>query len=125
MSESDSAAIVAEMYREWLSGPNAFALLAEADARPVGYLVGFYEEPHFMWSAGRVGHIDSLYVLPELRSRGVGRLLMQAAYSEMRQAGATTVTLEVVATNDEARRLYERDGFTTTFVQMHLSVAPR
>ena len=63
-------------------------------------------------------------VLPELRGRGVGRLLMEAAYAQMRQAGATTVALEMVANNDVARRFYEREGFTTTFVQMHRRLAP-
>jgi GNAT superfamily N-acetyltransferase len=69
----------------------------------VGYVVGFYDEPHFMWSTGRVGHIDSFYVLPELRGRGVGRLLMEPACAEMRQAGATTVALEMVANNHLAQ----------------------
>ena len=89
LSESDSAVIVGKMYREWLSSPDSVAFLAEEDGRLVGYVVGFYDEPHFMWSTGRVGHIDSFYVLPELRGRGVGRLLMEASYAEMRQAGAT------------------------------------
>ena len=124
LSESDSAVIVGKMYREWLSGPDSYAFLAEEEGRLVGYVVGFYDEPHFMWSTGRVGHIDSFYVLPELRGRGVGRLLMEAAYAEMRQAGATTVALEVVANNDVARRFYEREGFTTTFVQMHRRLGP-
>ena len=73
-------------------------------------------------SCGRLGGsaiIDSFYVLPEMRGRGVGRLLMDAAYSEMRRAGASTVALEMVAGNEVARAFYERDGFTTTFVQMH------
>jgi ribosomal protein S18 acetylase RimI-like enzyme len=124
LSESDSSVIVGKMDREWLSGPDSFAFFAEEDGRLVGYVVGFYDEPHFMWSTGRVGHIDSFYVLPELRGRGVGRLLMEAAYAEMRQAGATTVALEMVANNDVARRFYEREGFTTTFVQMHRRLAP-
>jgi ribosomal protein S18 acetylase RimI-like enzyme len=46
------------------------------------------------------------------------------AYAEMRQAGATTVALEMVANNDVARRFYEREGFTTTFVQMHRRLGP-
>ncbi|MFL6088490.1 MAG: GNAT family N-acetyltransferase [Mycobacterium sp.] len=94
-------------------GPHSFAFFAEEEGRLGGYVVGFYDEPHFMWSTGRVGHIDSFYVLPELRGRGVGRLLMEAADAEMRQAGATTVALEMVAKNDVARRFYEREGFTT------------
>jgi GNAT superfamily N-acetyltransferase len=118
------AVIVGKMYREWLSGPDSFAFFAEEEGRLVGYVVGFYDEPHFMWSTGRVGHIDSFYVLPELRGRGVGRLLMEAAYAEMRQAGATTVALDMVANNDVARRFYEREGFTTAFVQMHRRLGP-
>ena len=35
---------------------------------------------------------------------------MEAAYAEMRRAGATTVALEMVANNDVARRFYEREG---------------
>ena len=56
LSESDSAVIVGKMYREWLSSPDSFAFLAEEDGRLVGYVVGFYDEPHFMWSTSRVGH---------------------------------------------------------------------
>ena len=37
---------------------------------------------------------------------------------------AATVELEMVANNDVARRFYEREGFTTTFVQMHRQLAP-
>ena len=77
-----------------------------------------------MWSTGRLGHIDSFYVLPELRGRGVGRLLMEPACAEMRQAGATTVALEMVANNHLAQKFYEREGFTTTFVQLHRRLGP-
>ncbi len=117
--------IVRAMYRDWLSGPDGFAFFAEEDGRLVGYVIGFFEQPHFMWETGRVGHVDSFYVLPEMRGRGVGRLLMEAAYAAMRDAGAETVALEMVAADEIARRFYEREGFTTTFVQMHRRVPPQ
>ena len=123
-SDPDSVAIVREMYRDWLSGPDSFAFFAAENGRPVGYVIGFYDQPHFMWATGRVGHVDSFYVVPEMRGRGVGRLLMEAAYAAMREAGAETVALEMVAENDVARRFYEREGFTTTFVQMHRRLTP-
>lgn len=125
LSGRDSAVIVREMYRDWLSGSDAFAFFAEEDGRPVGYVIGFYEQPQFMWATGRVGHVDSFYVLPEMRGRGVGRLLMDAAYAAMREAGAETVALEMVAANEVARRFYEREGFTTTFVLMHRRLPPQ
>jgi GNAT superfamily N-acetyltransferase len=122
LSEDASAEIVREMYREWLVGPESFAFLAEDEERPVGFVIGFYDEPHFMWKTGRVGHVDSFYVLPETRGQGVGRRLMEAAYAAMRDAGASTVALEMVADNEVAREFYEKEGFTTTFVQMHRSL---
>jgi ribosomal protein S18 acetylase RimI-like enzyme len=124
LSEPASAEIVRELYREILSTPDAFALFAEDEGRPVGYLIAFFEPPHFMWETGRIGHIDSFYVLPETRGRGVGRALMDEAYREMRRAGASTVALEVVAGNEVAQRFYERDGFATTFMQMHRRLDP-
>lgn len=124
-SEPESAEIVREMYRDWLAGVDSFAFLAEEDGKSVGYLIGFYEEPHFMWATDRVGHIDSFYVLPDMRGRGVGRLLIEAAYGEMLRAGADAVALETVADNEIARKFYEREGFTPTFVQMHRRLAPR
>jgi GNAT superfamily N-acetyltransferase len=122
LSETASAEIVGEMYRRWLSQPDAFAFVAEDEERPVGFVIGFYEEPHFMWETGRVGHVDSFYVLPETRGQGVGRRLMEAAYAAMREAGISTVALEMVADNEVARRFYEQEGFTTTFIQMHRSL---
>jgi ribosomal protein S18 acetylase RimI-like enzyme len=118
-SEPASAEIVREQYREMLSSPDPLAFMAEDEGRPVGYLIGFYEEPHFMWQTARIGHVDSFYVLPETRGRGVGRLLMEAAYAAMRDAGASAVALEVVAANEVATRFYDQQGFTTTFMQMH------
>jgi uncharacterized radical SAM superfamily protein len=43
----------------------------------------------------------------------------------MREAGAETVALDIVGDNDIARKFYEREGFTATFVQMHRRLAPQ
>jgi ribosomal protein S18 acetylase RimI-like enzyme len=51
-----------------------------------------------------------------------GPMFMDAAYAAMREGGASTVALEMVADNEVARRFYEKEGFTTTFVQMHRSL---
>lgn len=56
-------------------------------------------------------HINNLAVLPAWRRRGVGRALLEAVLDEARRLGAMRATLEVRASNQAARALYERAGF--------------
>jgi ribosomal protein S18 acetylase RimI-like enzyme len=59
----------------------------------------------------RVGHITSIHVLPHLRGRGHGRLLMDHVLQEFQKRGFTQVTLWVLDENRKARAFYERYGF--------------
>jgi GNAT superfamily N-acetyltransferase len=79
-SDSDTAPLVRAQYLDWLSQPDSFAFFAEVDGRAVGYIIGFVQEPSEIWDTGLIGHIDSFLVLSEMRGRGIGRLLMEAAY---------------------------------------------
>jgi ribosomal-protein-alanine N-acetyltransferase len=56
-------------------------------------------------------HINNVAVLPELRGQGLGTTLVRHVLAEGRRLGATRATLEVRASNEGARRLYERLGF--------------
>lgn len=58
-----------------------------------------------------VGEIGAMYVRDRFRRRGVANLLMQSAMEWLRDR-ALAATLTVNAENVEARRLYERFGFT-------------
>jgi GNAT superfamily N-acetyltransferase len=55
-----------------------------------------------------------MWVAPEARGKGVGRLLVDTATAWARDRGARRVTLWVAAGNDSARTLYERSGFADT-----------
>jgi ribosomal-protein-alanine N-acetyltransferase len=56
-------------------------------------------------------HINNVAIRPALRGQGIGTQLMQRVFAEARQLGARRATLEVRASNEAARRLYERLGF--------------
>ena len=56
-------------------------------------------------------HINNVAMLPGLRGQGIGTALMQRVFEEARILGARRATLEVRASNEGARRLYERLGF--------------
>jgi len=87
-------------------------LLAEIDARPIGYAqFGAVEIPAPGLSPGDQ-ELRRLYVEPAFQSRGIGRQLLDAALAHPRLKGAEQVFLDVWEENDGARRLYVRYGFT-------------
>jgi len=56
-------------------------------------------------------HINNLAMRPTFRGRGIGTALLHHVLAEARNLGARRATLEVRASNDGARRLYDRLGF--------------
>ena len=61
----------------------------------------------------RMWFLDLLYVRPEARDSGVGAELLRAAAQHVHEQGAEMLELEVLESNVDARRLYERLGFAT------------
>ncbi len=57
-------------------------------------------------------YLEELYVLPERRRQGHGRMLMEAALALARNRGATTMELGTAVNDTAARGLYESLGFT-------------
>ncbi len=57
------------------------------------------------------GEVYRLAVLPAVRRRGLGRLLLRAGLSALYAAGVRRVFLDVRAGNGPAIRLYENCGF--------------
>ena len=59
----------------------------------------------------RLGFLEVVYVRPEARQGGVAARLVREVVSRLREAGAEMIELEVLASNVEARAIYERWGF--------------
>jgi GNAT superfamily N-acetyltransferase len=58
-----------------------------------------------------VATLDILYVRPKARGRGIAHDLVRAVAEQLREKGVGTLELEVLATNADARAVYERWGF--------------
>ena len=69
-------------------------------------------------------HINNVAVLPEYRGRGFGTRLMRRVITEGRRLGATRATLEVRASNEDAKRFYEGLGFHVTAMRKHYYTDP-
>jgi ribosomal protein S18 acetylase RimI-like enzyme len=65
-----------------------------------------------IWSAGAETYLQELYVVPDLRGRGIGRALLEATIELARERGADGIDLNTGETDIAARALYESMGFT-------------
>jgi ribosomal protein S18 acetylase RimI-like enzyme len=67
-----------------------------------------------LWSPNLEAYLAELYVVPELRSQGIGRALMDETMVVARERGADTMELGTGEADVAARGLYESLGFTHT-----------
>jgi GNAT superfamily N-acetyltransferase len=100
-------------YVEWLRHPDAFVLLAEEAAGPSGYaLVSVHEPADDTHVTGeRWAELQSLSVEPSKRRAGLGTRMMERIYEELRAKQIEELAIGVIATNQDALRFYERQGF--------------
>lgn len=69
------------------------------------------------WASSWYCYLEDLFVAPEARGLGVGRALIEAVYAEADRRGAGRTYWATQDHNATARKLYDRIGTLTEFVQ--------
>ena len=80
-----------------------FNVARDAAGRLAGYVVGWYVMDE--------GELANLAVAPDLRSQGIGRLLLDSILQDATKRGTQQLYLEVRESNSAARQLYVSNGF--------------
>ncbi len=103
-------------YERWLADPETFFIVAEVDARPVGYAFVTIGPGYASWATGeRLAELETLSVLPGQRGTGVGAALIEAAWERLAELSVEDMAITTTVTNVDAHRFYERQGFTRRF----------
>jgi GNAT superfamily N-acetyltransferase len=101
---------VESLLRRLLGTPDlGAAWVAEAKPRLVGYAVGV--QVLSLEHQGLIGEIDEFFVLPEVRSRGIGTELLAALETALAGNGCVRLELQLGIANHPARAFYHRHGF--------------
>lgn len=106
--------VLANRFRALLADSAAFVLFATDaatdHARPVGYAVITLRPT--IYCDGPLAVLDELYVVPDRRAQGIGTVLLRRSVDEVRARGGGEMHINVDEIDTDARRFYERHGFT-------------
>jgi ribosomal protein S18 acetylase RimI-like enzyme len=101
-----------------LDDPDKAVLVADDHGDVIGYTYAAVEGYDYMALRGPAGVLHDIIVDPGHRSRGVGRLLLDAALEFFRSRAVPRVVLATAERNEAAQRLFARMGFRRTMIEM-------
>ena len=90
------------------ASPRAFCDIAEADGRPVGFALWFYNYSTFEGGFGL--YLEDIFVVPEARGTGAGKALMRRLAERCRDEGLKRLEWQVLDWNAPAIAFYDRLG---------------
>jgi ribosomal protein S18 acetylase RimI-like enzyme len=115
-------------YGRWLvretQNEKAIVLVAERDAKVMGYVYGTLDDRDWMALRDACGVLQDIFVDEAVRRSGVAKELLEALASRMKERGAPRVVLSTAARNDGAQRFFETMGFRRTMIEMTRELAP-
>ncbi len=100
---------VDELERPWARVWAARGGAPGEPTRALGFLVA--------WHVVDELHVLNVATAPEMRRRGIGSVLVEAALAYAAESGVRLVLLEVRRSNEPALRLYEKFGFDVSGVR--------
>ncbi|MGB3071923.1 MAG: GNAT family N-acetyltransferase [Ottowia sp.] len=105
--------VKARLLAEMAARPQIFSVLAWAGEGDVRQAVGLINcvEGFSTFAARPLINVHDVVVLANWRGQGVGKAMFECVEREAIRRGACKLTLEVLAGNAPARRLYEKEGF--------------
>ena len=101
-----------------LDEEDALIVVAEQNARIVGYAYAGIEPRSWQELRERSGYVHDLFVDEAHRSTGLAAALVSAACDWLREQGLPRVLLWTAVPNERAQRVFERLGFRRTMVEM-------
>lgn len=107
-TETPGVMVLSRRMERLLVDDNVLALLAEVPATGVALLT-LRPSP---WFDGPVAVLDELYVAPMHRGRGLGAELLHAAEVAVSSRQGALVEVNVDGADVDARRFYERHGYS-------------
>lgn len=89
-------------------------LIAELGGKPVG--LTHYLFHRYLWTVEDTCYLMDLFVDPDIRGQGVGRMLIEAVHEKAKQGGAPGIYWQTQEFNYKGRMLYDQVATKSPFI---------
>jgi ribosomal protein S18 acetylase RimI-like enzyme len=110
-----------EYFTKHLRSEKSIGLLAETEGEVIGYLIGYVKSGSSLRRV-TMAELESMYVIREYRSQGVGERLVKEFLGWCREQGAERVSVTAYAANEGAVSFYKRLGFLPKSITLELEL---
>jgi ribosomal protein S18 acetylase RimI-like enzyme len=107
-------------FTDLLHDPGSFCLIAEDDEKKIGYLAAGPKEIDYR--KRRYLEIQNMGVIPEYRSRGIGKLLLEECITWAKSQGFHKIFVSAYHENERAIDFYRKTGFTEIDVSLEKTI---
>ncbi len=101
--------LLAQLYNRNVANKDNIYLVAHDDDLPIGYASCHLQT--LLHHAGKVAEVQEMFVVPNYRSKGVGKLLMARIKSTAKNKGAVQLEVTTRAIREGAIQFYKRESF--------------
>jgi GNAT superfamily N-acetyltransferase len=107
-------------FRKGITKERHYAIVAEVDGKSVGFL--FLSPKRYTYRKVKMIELDILAILPEYRSRGIGKSLLDAAKRWAKDNGCQAIYVSSYFKNERAINFYTREGFTPIDIALEVTL---
>lgn len=96
---------------EKIVGEESMALVAETEDKTVGYIVASIKDAEVYRKMDKIAEIESMYILPEYRSNGIGSEFVQKFFTWAEDRDVDRLRVEATSQNTDGISFYRENGF--------------
>jgi len=100
------------LYHDNINNPDNIYLIAEENSKSVGYASCHLQI--LLHHEGKVAEVQEMFVLPEYRGAGIGKMLMDKIKLMSKEMGATQLEVTTRTFREQAIRFYINQAFQDT-----------
>ena len=120
--KKDYMEILSKYIKGRIYSKNDAIFIAELNGKPVGHMIISIKKSHPIFEMEKYGRINTVYVEEKFRDKRISSKLKDEAFKWFKKKNINRVSLNVFPDNEKAITAYKKWGFSTTLIEMRISV---